>query len=150
MLLERKAITFHHLFSIQIWSTAISCYSFQSVSYIILVHHFVVPWIILFFCDLWCRYNDLRVRIFSKHPELFPEEVLSSLFSKKFVSSSFWNFALFTLEYVQPFFFQLLLTLLKHKHFSFLACLFCFFDIPLGPRSSAWRVKLIFSFMFVY
>ena len=27
--------------------------------------------------NLWCRYNDLRMRIFSKHPALFPEEVLN-------------------------------------------------------------------------
>lgn len=31
-------------------------------------------------CNLFCRYNDLRLRIFSQYPDLFPEEVPITFF----------------------------------------------------------------------
>lgn len=32
--------------------------------------------LLIIFFHVSCRYNDLRLRIFSKYPDLFPEEVL--------------------------------------------------------------------------
>lgn len=39
------------------------------------VYYLLIYEINIFFSCHLCRYNDLRLRIFSKHPDLFPEEV---------------------------------------------------------------------------
>lgn len=40
----------------------------------------ILPYKLAYVFPFLCRYNDLRLRIFSKYPDLFPEEVVGQYF----------------------------------------------------------------------